>query len=317
MERFLWKCSIGKVPLEIFYGYCIIKTKKKRYFLFRNEQKKEMICCIGGTMGEKNSKGQPLQVFYCGREACASGHFWGPAVRPHYLLHVILTGKGFYTVNNTKYTLQGGDAFFIRPMESHFYQADSKNPWEYAWVGFGGYEAETVLEETVFSKSSVYYGKNENEDMIHKIKDLVAVYEKKESNWLILSGKLMELLGEMRAGKEEKYEGEYLKKALQYVEDHYSYDIKVQDIADWIGIDRTYLYRIFVREIGMSPKVYLTQQRLEHAMRMLCSSNYSISEIAYSCGFCDMVSFHNHFRKKTGMTPGNYRKRNRIRESIT
>ena len=92
---------------------------------------------------------------------------------------MILTGKGFYTVNNTKYTLQGGDAFFIRPMESHFYQADSKNPWEYAWVGFGGYEAETVLEETVFSKSSVYYGKNENEDMIHKIKDLVAVYRKK------------------------------------------------------------------------------------------------------------------------------------------
>lgn len=270
-------------------------------------------------MGEREThiREIPLQIFYCGREACAPGHFWGPAIRPHYLLHVIITGGGFYTTGGVTYRLHGGDAFFIRPMESHFYQADQKHPWEYAWVGFGGYEAETMLAETVFSHSPVYLSGDEKVKLIQGIKELVALYEKKDSNWLVLGGKLMELMGNMAEKKEEQYEAEYLKKAIQYVEDHYSYDIKIQDIADWIGIDRTYLYRIFVREMGMAPKTYLTQYRLQHAMRMLCSYQYSITEIAYSCGFCDMVSFHNHFRRKTGMTPGKYRKMNRIREEIS
>lgn len=267
---------------------------------------------------EKPKKKQPLQIYYCGREACAPGHFWGPAVRPHYLLHVILGGKGSYTTGGVRYTLKAGDAFFIRPMESHFYQADREDPWEYAWVGFGGYEAETVLEETFFSKSPVYMGEGRENASgrlgAHMVR-LAEAYESREQNWIGLAGILMELLGcvAVKEGR-ESYEEEYLKKAVQYVEDHYSYDIKIQDIADWIGIDRTYLYRIFVKATGLSPKAYLTQYRLEHAMRMLCVSRYSITEIGYSCGFCDMVSFHNHFRKKTGMTPGAYRKENRIRE---
>ena len=73
---------------------------------------------------EKKQKRQPLQIFYCGRSACAPGHFWGPAVRPHYLLHVVLNGKGRYTAGGKTYLLTGGDAFFIRPMDSHYYQAD-------------------------------------------------------------------------------------------------------------------------------------------------------------------------------------------------
>lgn len=268
---------------------------------------------------EKKTKKQPLQIFYCGREACAPGHFWGPAVRPHYLLHVILKGKGSYTAAGRTYFLEEGDAFFIRPMESHLYQADKKCPWEYAWVGFGGYEAETILEETVFARSPVYTGAGGEDQIRRIITKLVEQYEKKEQNWLILGGTLMELLGRMM-GKEKQagiYEGQYLKKAVQYVEDNYSYDIKISDIADWTGIDRTYLYRIFIRETGMAPKAYLTEYRLKHAMRMLCSSQYSITEIAYSCGFCDTVSFHNHFRKKTGMTPRSYRRKNRIRETIS
>lgn len=37
-----------------------------------------------------------LSVYYAGREKCESGHFFGPALRPHYLMHVVLKGKGTY-----------------------------------------------------------------------------------------------------------------------------------------------------------------------------------------------------------------------------
>ena len=56
-----------------------------------------------------------LRIYYCGREQCAPGHFWGPAIRPHYLLHVVLHGKGEFFYQEKKYELSAGDAFLIEP----------------------------------------------------------------------------------------------------------------------------------------------------------------------------------------------------------
>ena len=59
-----------------------------------------------------------LRIYYCGREQCAPGHFWGPAIRPHYLLHVVLHGKGEFFYQEQKYELSAGDAFLIEPMQN-------------------------------------------------------------------------------------------------------------------------------------------------------------------------------------------------------
>ena len=66
-----------------------------------------------------------LTVYFCGKEECQPGHYFGPAVRPHYLIHVILQGKGIFQRNGVTYTLKRGDAFLIPPMESTYYQADN------------------------------------------------------------------------------------------------------------------------------------------------------------------------------------------------
>ena len=97
-----------------------------------------------------------LRIYYCGREQCAPGHFWGPAIRPHYLLHVVLHGKGEFFYQEKKYELSAGDAFLIEPMQTHYYQADKKDPWEYAWVGFDGSCVEEVLSSTIFQSSPVF-----------------------------------------------------------------------------------------------------------------------------------------------------------------
>ena len=97
-----------------------------------------------------------LRIYYCGREQCAPGHFWGPAIRPHYLLHVVLHGKGEFFYQEKKYELSAGDAFLIEPMQTHYYQADKEDPWEYAWVGFDGSCVEEVLSSTIFQSSPVF-----------------------------------------------------------------------------------------------------------------------------------------------------------------
>ena len=56
-----------------------------------------------------------VKVYYCGREDCEKGHFFGPAVRSHQLIHFVLKGKGIYRTEYGEYEIKEGEAFLIRP----------------------------------------------------------------------------------------------------------------------------------------------------------------------------------------------------------
>ena len=98
----------------------------------------------------------------------------------------------------------------------------------------------------------------------------------------------------------------YLARAKEYIESNYCYDIKIQDIAHQIGIDRSYVYRLFMELEHLAPSDYLLACRLRHACEMLDRGSYSIVEAAYSCGFVDPESFQYHFRNIYHMTPEEY-----------
>ena len=69
-----------------------------------------------------------LYLCYCGMEQCAPLYSFGPAIRPNYLLHYVLDGKGYYYVNNEKYEVNKNEGFLICPNVVTFYQADEENP---------------------------------------------------------------------------------------------------------------------------------------------------------------------------------------------
>lgn len=254
-----------------------------------------------------------LSIYFCGTEPCTPGHAFGPAVRPHYLIHVVLDGKGVYKRNGETYHLKAGDAFLISPMESTYYQADTKEPWRYAWVGFDGMSVEDLLKRTCFGSSCVYFcpeDEEKREAVITRILELLDSFLSPGQNSLTLMGYFFQLLGSMQGqepSSREDYPRQYLVKAMEYMNNNYSYNIRISDIASYVGVDRSYLYRIFMEEEHISPKQYLMRLRLRTSASMLRTSQYTITEIAYSCGFRDAAAFCSQFRKATGFTPSQFR----------
>ena len=123
-------------------------------------------------------------------------------------------------------------------------------------------------------------------------------------------GYFFQLLGSMQGqepSSREDYPRQYLVKAMEYMNNNYSYNIRISDIASYVGVDRSYLYRIFMEEEHISPKQYLMRLRLRTSASMLRTSQYTITEIAYSCGFRDAAAFCSQFRKATGFTPSQFR----------
>ena len=93
----------------------------------------------------ENDKIGSLYVNCCGCSRTEPLHSFGPASKPHYLIHYVLSGKGVFRFHDKEYRLEAGYGFLIQPNELAFYQADEKEPWSYLWVGFAGSRAEEYL----------------------------------------------------------------------------------------------------------------------------------------------------------------------------
>lgn len=252
-----------------------------------------------------------MRIFYCGKQACEKNYSFGPAVRTHYLIHFVLDGKGTLTTEYGIFELHGGEAFLIRPDEKTFYRADSICPWSYAWMAFDGEEAASLLARYYPDLKRPVCMIGDLAAATGFFEQLLKFFGNADENhekvlgyfYLILS-----CLIQTGTGGAVISEESLCKKAVFFIRHNYCYSIQISDVADYVGIDRTYLYRIFIHQLGMSPKQYINHFRLSEAKGMLYNTEYKITEIAYSCGYHDSSSFCRHFRRELGMSPAEYRK---------
>ncbi|MGB8454082.1 MAG: AraC family transcriptional regulator [Anaerocolumna sp.] len=263
----------------------------------------------------KNSR-KPINLYYCGKEECDPGHYFGPAVRPHFLMHFILNGKGSYQTGEERFELKKGETFLIRPQEITYYEADIKNPWEYAWIAFDGEAAEEMLDMAGITAEKPVCDILKLEDCEKYLKLMAEKFKHPGYHEYELVGLfylVFSTIARAETRREEVAEQGYYEKALSYIRHNYSYNIRVSDIARYVGIDRTYLFKIFKQYMGKSVKKYLTGYRILSAKYMLTDTNYNMTEVALSCGFYDLPSFCRNFKQQEGMTPVQYR--NKMKEN--
>jgi len=258
-----------------------------------------------------------LSVYQCGWQINGPGHSYGPAVRDHYVIHYIIRGRGEYHADGRVYQLAGGDGFLIVPGQSTFYRADSEEPWEYFWVGFHGSEAKSLLELANLNRENLIFHYDKDDLLRNHMDDIYQATRQKE----IIGQQAMEyamighlylliscLIGANRSQNSGTQKQDYFAQALRFIEENFSYNVSVEDMAGYVGVDRTYLYRIFMQQLSMSPSRYVMDYRLNRAARMLATTELTITEVAYSVGFKDISHFSRSFNKKFGMPPLQYRK---------
>ncbi len=94
---------------------------------------------------------------------------------------------------------------------------------------------------------------------------------------------------------------------LDYIYDHLHTRITVQELANRLNINASYLSRLFKKEVGTSISDYILSKKIETARNMLIYSTYSSAEIATILAFPSQSYFTEVFRKKSGLTPVKYR----------
>ena len=242
----------------------------------------------------------PLYVCDFGYHKTPPRHVYGPAIRPYFLIHLIESGKGTIERNGEIISLSQGQAFIIRPNEITTYASDEQAPWTYCWISFSGTFAEKVLSQTT---NQLYVPFRQS--AISAIKR--GLEEEKEHPMDGLNI-LFNVLSSIQTIREIPTETA-IQTAVRFLENNYFKKIKIEELSDTLGYSRAHFTTAFTQATGKSPYAYLLEIRLEKAKEFLINKRFSIEEIAYSVGFSSLVRFSELFKKYTGVSPMQFRKR--------
>ncbi len=253
-----------------------------------------------------------ILVSFCSESQWKPRQVYGPGMRLHYQLYVVLSGKGILQIDNELYHLQEGDTVFILPGTRIYLEADEYTPWHLAWTAFSGEQSGTYLKQTVYDRSPIHDFSGSGAQLSEYTLHLVDVFERENSRPMEITGALLQLLSFMIPSPKAsiprtEIKQYHLGRARKYLEENYCYDIRIQDISHQLGLDRSYVYRLFMELESRSPSEYLVDIRMEKACAMLQEEKNSVAETAYTCGFADPESMTYHFLQRLKMTPEDYR----------
>lgn len=241
-----------------------------------------------------------LQILQLGYEPVGKKAKWGPGRRNFYILHYVLDGKGYYN----GIPVEHGQGFLLMPMMPVEYHPDPEDPWNYFWICFDGATGEKICQEHIHTDENGIFSYDFRSVITQKISEL----SEREQN-----------LGQMYAlsvfysilSNHEKHQprkNRYVDEAVSFINMNFHRPLTVEEIAQTCGIDDRYLYNLFVKHLGISPKQYLNKLRLDNAKQLLTGSDCTVTEVAFSVGFDDVLAFSRFFAKHTGQSPSAYRK---------
>ncbi len=203
------------------------------------------------TLPVPKHKFSDLYLCFCGYEACQPFHSYGPAVRPNYVIHYIISGKGIFTIGNRTYRLTAGQGFFLMPNVRTYYEADADDPWTYLWIGFDGEKAASYVQELGLSEEHPVYQCNFSGELQSLLFQMQKHNTYDTSDQYLLEGCLYQFFSILSreitlADPFARESGNlYVEKAVEFIRNNYSNEILVSDIARYVCINRSYLYTLF------------------------------------------------------------------------
>ncbi|WP_165861371.1 AraC family transcriptional regulator [Paenibacillus paeoniae] len=263
------------------------------------------------TEFEKSSAAWPVRI---GVYETTRHYHTGPRVLPYYNLIFILNGEGTFIQKSKKYHLHRNDIFCCFPQVSHEYFSSDTQPMHYLSLAFEGPHSGLLLERIGIKHCTPYHFNAANQNALSFLHTLMVLAENEcerdqDLTRLIAFHEVFKAISAKTSDKdrEEVCSDEWLERAKEHMELHYSEDINIETVAHYVGIERSYFSRKFKQSYHVTPLKYLQEIRISAAKRLLKTTELNLSAIAHSIGYVDMFSFSKAFKKGAGVSPNEYR----------
>lgn len=242
----------------------------------------------------------------------------------------VVSGTGIITVQAERFEVHGGDLILIPPQTVHSIEQLDGERMEYFNILFqlSLLEAEHGVSKYIrplysHSKTLPFYlpqGDALNENLAFPVAELIRNRKRVDSDYtLMIRANLYTILYHI---VHERLDGsvdtvpmdtnyDKLKVILEYLREHYSEEITVQQVADMCGFSGSHFMKLFRELTGTSFVQYVKHLRLDAAARQLRETGRRIGEIAEEVGFSNLSYFTRAFEEKYHVTPSAYRQNGR------
>lgn len=243
-----------------------------------------------------------------------------------YLFLIVLSGSGEVSYRPPHHSnsslpedfqtifAQAGDCIFIDCMGEYTHISSKEDPWELLWIHFYGPQAEGYY--TCFCEQRHWHFRSVHlSELTTAIETVIHFHEeKKDDTDLFAAQQIINILTiicteDTRKENADSALGNKLRSIQHYLNEHYTENLSLDQLAEQFFISKYYLSREFKKEFGTTIVQYVLTKKITNAKELLRYSNASIEDIAQLCGIDDASYFNKVFKKMEGCTASEYRKR--------
>jgi AraC-like DNA-binding protein len=233
------------------------------------------------------------------------GHF-GPRKQINYQLVLLHTGKMELFINEKSYNVPSGHLCLLQPgTQEEFYFAKEQKSW-HRWIDVHVVNLSNEMKNKL--KLLPFY--LPISDSINQLTDLMlsmqqAGHASNSGAMLSLGAAALELFIEetQNQGNGNLLCHPAVLEVKSIIQKKFSEDIRINDLADEVGISTDHLIRLFLKHEGVTPSHFLWKRRLMSGMDLLRNTGLTVSEIAYQSGFKTSQHFARTIKKHTNLTP--------------
>ena len=118
--------------------------------------------------------------------------------------------------------------------------------------------------------------------------------------------------GENRRGfmahAQKRYVDFRVRRSLRLMKERFADEVEIDWLARESGLSRPHFFKLFKKQMGITPNLYLNTLRAEQAIDDLMATNKSVTDIGYDLGFSSQASFTRFFTSNVGIPPSDYRR---------
>ncbi len=236
-----------------------------------------------------------------------------PNGRGDFQIIYISSGKARFLFGGREQVVSHGNIVLFRPNDKQMYYFYNKEATESFWVHFTGYEAEELLRSLELDKNIYYIG--DSSDFPTRCNHIIREIQAKRINYQDISSLLLrELL--LVIGRYLKEEGSVnsdtlneVERAIGFFNDNYTQKINIKEYATARHMSASWFIKNFKAITKLSPLQFIINLRITNAKALLMNTDYPILKVASVVGFENALYFSRIFKKHTGLSPIEFKKK--------
>lgn len=238
----------------------------------------------------------------------------GRVLREYQMVY-ISSGQGRLETRQTRWRIASGSCFLLYPSTWHRFRPDPRTGWHEHWVGCDGPAVRGLVKNGFFSPRRPVVRVRDEDLLLGAFSSVIdAIHAGRPALQQVAAGATLYILSLLYSAQQPGQEGRQdvtraIHEAMRRMADATQETPPLPELAHRLGVSYTWFRRTFVHHTGLSPHQYRLQLRIGRARALLSETSLTVKEIAFRSGFESEHYFCRFFKRKTGVTPGLWRRR--------